>query len=141
MTPELSFPRTELKLKKKEGKLEVFCLIRKKWLKLTSEEWVRQHVIGHLIRGLKIPAGRIAVEKSFTYNDRKKRWDIVTYNSDGLPELLIECKAPEVTLSEATLLQISTYQQVVKARKLIITNGIQCFTFDYLKWNNGIDSI
>ena len=141
MYHKLSFPVTELKLQKKEAKIQVFCLIRKKWLNLTPEEWVRQHVIAYLIRTHQIPASRIAVEKSFHYHDRKKRWDIVSYDGHGQPEILVECKAPEVPVTEETLHQISAYQHVVKARKLILTNGIDCLSFDGIRWHRGIESI
>jgi len=141
MTPILSFPPTALKLKKKSTKFEVFCLIRKKWLVLTPEEWVRQHVVGYLIESCGIPSGRIALEKGFLYHKRKKRWDIVTYNIDGEPELLVECKGFEVGLTEESVRQISAYQHVVKAKKLILTNGIDCFVFDFEKWHRGIESI
>ena len=141
MFTKLSFPPTELKLQKKETKIQVFCLNRKKWINLTPEEWVRQHVMGYLIHSVHIPASRIAVEKSFQYHDRKKRWDIVSYDGQGQPEILVECKAPEVLLTEETLHQISTYQHVVKARKLILTNGNDCLVFDGTTWNRGIESI
>jgi hypothetical protein len=141
MFRKLSFPPTELKLQRKVRKILVFCLIRKRWLNLTPEEWVRQHVVGYLIQICHIPAGRIALEKSFQYQDRNKRWDIVCYDDQGQAELLVECKAPEVGLTTETLYQISAYQRVIQARKLIITNGIECFVLDGSTWCQGIASI
>jgi hypothetical protein len=141
MPPSLSFPPTELNIKETGKTYKVLCLIRKKWLVLTPEEWVRQHVIGYLIKKLGISSGRIAVEKSFLYNQRKKRWDIVTFDVFGEPELLIECKGFEVALTQDALQQISSYQQVIKAKKLVLTNGIQCFVFDFQSWRQGIESI
>lgn len=141
MTPALIFPPTELKLRKYGTKFQVCCLIRRKWLVLTPEEWVRQHVIGYLIKARQIPIGSIAVEKSFQYLNRKKRWDIVSFNREGEPEILVECKAPMVPIDQTTLYQISAYQQMIKAKKLILTNGMDCFVFDYVMWRQGIESI
>jgi len=124
-----------------DEKHQVRCLIRKKWLVLTPEEWVRQHVIGYLIESKKIAPSRIAVEKGLMYNARPKRWDIVTYDDYGLPEILIECKGHEISLNHETLVQIGSYQQQVKAKKLVVTNGMDCFTFDLLQWRSGIESI
>jgi len=138
MIPTLAFPPTELQLKQRGAKYQVLCLIRKKWLVLTPEEWVRQHVVGYLVHVKKISAGRIALEKGFIYQERKKRWDIVTYDASGSPELLIECKGFEVALDGKVLQQISAYQHIVKAKKIILTNGIACLSYDFQQWQEGI---
>lgn len=141
MRPRLSFPPTSLQLTVNGDKHQIRCLIRKKWLVLTPEEWVRQHVIGYLIQSKKIAPSRIAVEKGIIYNSRQKRWDIVTYDDYGKPEILIECKGHEIPLSQETLVQIGSYQQQVNAKKLVVTNGLDCFTFDLVQWRSGIESI
>ena len=84
MTP-LSFPPTPLSLRKVGEQIHVQCLIRKKWLVLTPEEWVRQHVIGYLVHVKNIPSGSISVEKALTYHQRLKRWDIATFDDEGNP--------------------------------------------------------
>jgi len=140
MTP-LSFPPTPLSLRKVGVKIHVLCLIRKKWLVLTPEEWVRQHVIAYLIHVKKVPLGSISVEKSLTYHQRLKRWDIATFDNEGNPSLLIECKQPKVPCSPEVLVQISTYQKIFQAKKLVITNGINCHVYQGGDWTEGIDNI
>ena len=126
----------------KEGEqVKVQCLIRKKWLVLTPEEWVRQHVIGYLIHIKKIPLGSISVEKSLTYNQRIKRWDIATFDADGNPSLLIECKRTNVPCTPEVMVQISAYQKIVQAKKLMITNGLSCHIYHEGTWTEGIDKI
>ncbi len=141
MMPPLAFPATSLELKKKDQEIYVHCLVRKKWLMLTPEEWVRQHVLGFLIQYKGISPGLISVEKGLTYNHRKKRWDIVTFDVEGYPQILVECKRPEVQCTQDTMVQISAYQHVMQAKKLIVTNGLDCFVFSNGQWNSGIESV
>lgn len=140
MTP-LSFPPTSLTLRKEGEHYKVQCLIRKTWLVLTPEEWVRQHVIGYLIQVKKIPIGSISVEKSLTYNQRIKRWDIATFDSEGNPSMLVECKRPTVPCTTEVMVQISAYQKIFQAKKLIITNGLRCLIYHEGTWTEGIDKI
>jgi hypothetical protein len=140
MTP-LSFPPTPLTLSKEGEQVKVKCLIRKKWLMLTPEEWVRQHVIGYLIHVKKIPSGSISVEKSLIYNQRIKRWDIATFDADGNPSLLVECKRTNVPCTPEVMVQISAYQKIVQAKKLMITNGLSCHIYHEGTWTEGIDKI
>lgn len=140
MSP-LSFPPTPLSLRRENEHYKVQCLIRKKWLVLTPEEWVRQHVIGYLIHVKKIPSGNISVEKSLTYNQRLKRWDIATFDADGNPSLLIECKRTNVPCTPEVMVQISAYQNVFQAKKVIITNGLSCHVYHEEKWTEGINEI
>jgi hypothetical protein len=140
MTP-LSFPPTPLKLSKEGEQIKVQCLIRKKWLVLTPEEWVRQHVIGYLMHVKKIPSGSISVEKTLTYNQRIKRWDIATFDAAGNPSILVECKRTTVACTSEVMVQISAYQKIVQAKKLIITNGLSCHIYQEGIWTEGVDNI
>ncbi|NBV08134.1 MAG: type I restriction enzyme HsdR N-terminal domain-containing protein [Flavobacteriia bacterium] len=141
MMQPLTFPPTVLKLKKVGEQVHVFCLIRKKWLVLTPEEWVRQHVIGFLSDQRKVPLSLIAVEKGFLYNGKKKRWDIVTYDPQGNPKILVECKQTNVGLSTPALLQVSSYQKIIQSDKIVVTNGLDCFVYEGQEWKDGIHFI
>jgi type I site-specific restriction endonuclease len=123
LTP-LNLPRAPLQLKRKEGVVYVDCLIRRKPLVLTPEEWVRQHVL-HFLMEKKVPKGLIASEVSLKYNERSKRADIVIYGRDQNPRFIVECKAPEVQLTEATFRQIASYNHALQVEFLMMTNGIQ----------------
>jgi hypothetical protein len=121
----VQFPKPQFKLKKEGERNYINCLIRKQWLLLTEEEWVRQNFINYLILDLKYPASLIAVEKELFLNGLKKRFDILIYNSNHQPWLLVECKAPHVTLSEDVLQQALRYNISVPVSYIVITNGLQ----------------
>lgn len=123
--PSLRLPSFEPKLIKKEDKLWIVDPIRKKNLILTPEEWVRQHWINFLINHLDYPRGLIALEKGLKYNQLQKRTDLVTLDRKGKPYLLIECKAPEVKISQKTMEQASIYHQKIKSEFLILSNGME----------------
>jgi hypothetical protein len=123
--PSLNLPSFDPNLIKKEGKLWIVDSIRKKSLILTPEEWVRQHWINFLINHLKYPRGLIALEKGMKYNQLQKRTDLVTLDRVGKPYLLIECKAPEVRISQKTMEQASVYHQEIKSEFLILSNGLE----------------
>jgi hypothetical protein len=127
----LSFPPTPLDLTRKSGKVFVKCLIRKKAILLTPEEWVRQHIIAHLIKDLNYPETLIGVEKSIQYNGLTKRWDIVVFNSDFKPHLLVECKAPSIKLNEDTLKQVLSYQHQLNCELIVISNGLETFVWKF----------
>jgi len=113
-----------LSLKRMGGTVYVDCLIRKKKLVLTPEEWVRQHVINFLLlQG--IPKGLIGSEVSLKYNERKKRADLVIFSRDQKPAWIVECKAPDVELSEAVFRQIASYNYTLQVEYLMMTNGMQ----------------
>lgn len=123
--PILSLPPAKLELKKSEHQFLVKCLIRKKWLVLTPEEWVRQHYIYFLLDQLKIPSAFISIEKSIEYGKLKKRWDILVFSKSHKPLILIECKAPNIALSMSTFLQLLTYQRIIQGTFLGMSNGIE----------------
>lgn len=92
---------------------------------LTPEEWVRQHVIHYLVHDKGYGAGLIAVEKSLVYNGLSRRFDLCVADSNGAPYILVECKAPDVKLSAATLQQTGMYLKTLGAPYAFITNGLQ----------------
>ncbi len=119
----LAFPQYRFKTKSNENKRFIFDPIRKKFVVLTAEEWVRQHVLQDLItKG--ISTSRISVEKQFDVMGQQKRFDVVVAGGNASIALLIECKAPEVTLSQQTFDQIARYQLALKANFLMLTNGL-----------------
>ena len=92
---------------------------------LTPEEWVRQHFVQFLIEEKKYPVSLIALEKQLVVNNLKKRTDIVIYNKQGVPDIIVECKAPHIKISQDTFDQIARYNLKLKAKYLIVTNGIE----------------
>jgi len=129
--------QSALKLEKRNGKSCLFDPIRKKYIIKTPEELVRQLMILHLIENEKYNRTRIAIEKELLINKRKKRFDLLIYNQDYQPHILIECKAPSVKLTDATFRQAACYNFELKADYLIITNGIStyCCQMDYEQEN------
>jgi hypothetical protein len=119
----LNLPKAPLKLSSRAGRIYVNCLVRKKQIILTPEEWVRQHLIAFLHFHQGYPLEKIAVEKQIQYNGFTRRWDIVIYNTQFDAEVLVECKAPEIKLTHEVFMQISTYQQKLGANFLILSNG------------------
>jgi hypothetical protein len=123
MTP-LNLPQAKLKLTRKNDQIYVWCPVRKKKLIMTPEEWVRQHFIAFLTENLKISIGRIVSELSITYNNMSRRADIVVTDEFGKPFIIVECKAPQINLTDKTFFQIAQYQNSIPAKILILTNGI-----------------
>jgi hypothetical protein len=121
---KLNLPEFEYKLKKAEGKVWIFDVIRKKFIILTPEEWVRQHFIHYLITGLKYPRALVKIEGGLTYNQLKKRSDILVFDREGKPWMVIECKSPDLKLTQANLEQASAYNASLKAKYLTISNGM-----------------
>ncbi|MEC5166523.1 putative type IV restriction endonuclease [Flavobacterium sp. PL11] len=120
----LNFPPYLFRFKNSENKVSIFDEIRKKFIILTPEEWVRQHVVQFLIEEKKYPKSLINVEKVLRVNGLRKRYDIVVYNSDGSIFILVECKAPEIKISQLTFDQIARYNMTMKAQYLMVTNGL-----------------
>lgn len=124
---KLNLPEFDYRLKKAEGKLWIFDVIRKKYIVLTPEEWVRQHFLHYLLAVKKYPRSLIKVEGGLTYNELQKRTDIVIYNRQGKPWMIVECKSPSISVSEATLTQASVYNSSLQAGYLSVTNGLVHF--------------
>lgn len=130
--PKLNLAHFEPQLQEKDGRMWIFDALRKKQLVLTPEEWVRQHWINFLITQLKFPKGLLALEKGLVYNKLLKRTDLVVWDTNGKPYLLIECKAPKIKLSQKTIEQACMYHKELKTPFLVISNGLQhiCLSFN-----------
>jgi len=124
---ELNFPSYAFRLKSSENKTLIFDIIRKKYVVLTPEEWVRQHVLRFLLEEKNYPASLIAVERQLKIHTRTKRTDIVVYNTQGTPEVLIECKAPSVKITQDAFDQIARYNLTANSSYLMVTNGLSHF--------------
>ncbi|MGK0235753.1 MAG: hypothetical protein ACI9EK_002293 [Psychroserpens sp.] len=124
---KLNLPTYNFKFKSSENKTLIFDKLRKKYMVLTPEEWVRQHFVYFLIEEKKYPISLIALEKQLTINNRKKRTDILVFNTAGNPEIIVECKAPSIKITQATFDQIARYNLKLKATYLIVTNGLEHF--------------
>ena len=120
----LNLPVYEYVLKKESGKIFILDILRKKYLVLTPEEWVRQHFIHYLVNALEYPKALIKVEAGLKFNRLQKRSDIVVFNRDGNPWMLVECKAPEYRLRQLTIEQAAVYNHTLKAQYIVITNGM-----------------
>ena len=121
---KLNFPNYSFRFKNSENKVAIFDEIRKKFVALTPEEWVRQHVVKYLLLEKKYPKSLINVEKLVKVNGLNKRYDIVVFQPNGEIFLLIECKAPEVAISQQTFDQIARYNLKLNAQFLMVTNGL-----------------
>jgi predicted type IV restriction endonuclease len=131
--PQLNLPIAALKTKLVEGTTQVFDVVRKKYFKLTPEEFVRQNFLHYLKTEKKYPFGLMGVEKMIKYNNKRTRADIVLYNSDGKPNMIVECKAPDVAITQDTFNQIARYNFKLRVEFLVVTNGMKyyCCKMDY----------
>ncbi|MFY7956826.1 MAG: type I restriction enzyme HsdR N-terminal domain-containing protein, partial [Flavobacterium macrobrachii] len=121
---KLNFPAYSFRLKNSENKVAIFDVIRKKFIILTPEEWVRQHTVQFLLDEKKYPKSYINVEKLIKVNDTSKRYDIAVFKPNGELFLLIECKAPEISITQDTFDQIARYNLKLKSEYLMVTNGL-----------------
>ena len=121
---KLNFPRFSFRFKNSENKLAIFDEIRKKFVILQPEEWVRQHCVHFLMEIKQYPKSLINVEKELLLNSLKKRYDILVFNPDGSIHLIVECKAPNVKITQDTFDQIARYNLALNASYLMVTNGI-----------------
>lgn len=123
--PPLIFPSPRLRLRRSGELVEVFAPLRGGWLVLTPEEWVRRHVVAHLENALSVPSTHIAEEYPVLLNGQKQRADIVVFGPELRPWIVVECKAPEVELSEQVISQVVRYNSVVGAPYVVVTNGLK----------------
>lgn len=121
---KLNLPPFDFQLKHGQERILIFDSLRKQYVVLTPEEWVRQHFIHYLIHHLNYPKALIKIEGGLTFNKLQKRSDIVVFNREGNPWMVIECKAPDLKLSDRTVHQASVYNHSLKAKYLVITNGM-----------------
>jgi type I site-specific restriction endonuclease len=129
----LDFNHYEFRFRNSDNKVSVFCEVRKKFVVLTPEEWVRQHTVQFLLREKKYPKSLVNVEKLLKVNGLAKRYDIVVFNPDGSIFILVECKAPEIKISQLTFDQIARYNLAMKSQFLMVTNGLNHYfcSMDY----------
>jgi len=127
---KLNLPDYDPSLKKENGKVWIFDVIRKKYIVLTPEEWVRQHFINYLIAELKYPKSLFRIEGSLSYNKLQKRSDILVFDRNGKAWLLIECKSPTIKLNQKAFNQVAVYNMTLGAKYLAVTNGMAHFCFE-----------
>jgi hypothetical protein len=125
---DLNLPAAELRIRINKEKREVFDPVRKRYVILTSEEWVRQHFLHFLLTRKKVPPSLIAVEASIKYNHLAKRCDVVVYNRKGIPVLIVECKSPEIEINQDVFQQVAMYNLTLKVKYLVVTNGLDHYT-------------
>ena len=125
---KLNLPSYQFKIKSSENKQLIFDTVRKKYVVLTPEEWVRQNFVQYLINEKNYPISMIAVEKQLSINNLKKRFDILIFNSDGSSKIIIECKSPTIKISQETFDQIARYNLKLNADYLVVTNGLTHFS-------------
>jgi len=121
---KLHFPQPDLRLRKANESFQVWDVVRKKWVALTPEEWVRQHLIHFLRDHRGWSESLMAVEKKLTHNGLNRRPDVVVYTSEMKPLLLAECKAPDVAINQAVLDQAVMYNRILDVSYVLVTNGI-----------------
>ena len=127
---KVAYPTFDFKIRGEAGKELIFDELRKQWVRLTPEEWVRQNMLQYLVQTLQYPTSLIAIEKELKLGELKKRFDILIYNQQHQPWLMIECKAVEVALDENVLKQILRYNMALPVAFMFITNGTSVFGWD-----------
>lgn len=133
----LNFSTYSFRLKNSENNTHIFDVIRKKFVVLQPEEWVRQHCIQYLVQEKNYPISLINVEKVVLINGLKKRYDIVVFNPDGSLALVVECKAPKVKITQSVFDQIARYNLTLKATYLMVTNGLNHY---FCTMNHNLES-
>lgn len=133
MVQKINFPEYQFRFKSNENKTLIFDIVRKKFVVLTPEEWVRQHVLHFLISELNYPHSLINIEKQLQLHNTKKRYDIVVYNSDATIHLIVECKAPNIPIDQSVFDQIARYNFSLESSYLMVTNGLEHYycSIDY----------
>ena len=127
---KLNLPLFEFKIKKENNNTIIFDKIRKKWIILTPEEWVRQNFISYIL-DKNYPKSLINCEKVFYINKVSKRYDIVVYDSSGDAQILVECKSYDVSLIKEHFDQVMRYNLELKSKYVIVTNGLRHFYFEF----------
>jgi hypothetical protein len=124
MLKQLNLPQYSFKISGKEGSEMILDPVRRKYVKLTPEEWVRQNFVQYLVNEGKYPAGLLGIEVMFRLNKLKRRVDIMVHNRFGEPVLIVECKSPDVDIDDKVFEQIATYNMKFKVPYLVVTNGL-----------------
>ncbi len=126
----LNLPSYPFRIKQEAGTTSIFDEIRKKFLVLTPEEWVRQHLVQYLIREKQYPKSLIKLEGGLKLNSLQKRSDILLFNNLGEKIMLVECKAPSVKITQAAFDQVARYNSIHRVKWLVVSNGLQHFCCD-----------
>lgn len=126
----VNYPKPDFRIKSKNGREFIFDSIRRQWIMLTDEEWVRQNFIRFLVQEMKYPETLIAIEKEIQLGELKKRFDILVYDKDHQPWMLVECKAADVSLGDKVFQQVLRYHISVPCSFLIITNSLYTFGWE-----------
>lgn len=121
----LNFPKFNFRVKNTEKQLRIFDIVRKKFVVLQPEEWVRQHVLHYLNLHKKYPLSHINVEKKLTVNGLTKRYDVIVYNTDASIKILVECKSPKTAIDQSTFDQVARYNMQANSQYLMVTNGLE----------------
>ena len=124
---ELNLPSADIRLERRDGRLFIWDFVRRRWVTLTPEEWVRQHFSHWMTEHMGYPLARLGHEISLELNGMQRRADAVFYDREGLPLIIVEFKAPHISISQKTFDQISRYNMVLQVPYLIISNGLQHF--------------
>ncbi|MEZ5106108.1 MAG: type I restriction enzyme HsdR N-terminal domain-containing protein [Draconibacterium sp.] len=124
---KLNLPEYDFKMKNEDGKFFIFDVIRKKFIVLTPEEWVRQNFIQYLKSEKKYPSSLMAVEKKIIINQNQRRFDLVIYAKTGQPLLIAEFKAPNIKITQETFDQVVRYNMALKVKNVVVSNGMQHF--------------
>ena len=124
---DLNLPKYDFKVKSEEGKKQIFDSVRKQFVALTPEEWVRQHVIHFLNQEKGFPFGLMGVEYPLQYNGMNKRADIICFQKEGKPMVLVECKSANISITQKVFDQIARYNFDLRVPYLVVTNGLQHF--------------
>lgn len=127
--PRLNLPSCEFKIRKCSNGVDIWDVVRNKWLVLTPEEWVRQHILHWLIRDVKIASTSIVCEYAVNVNGLAQRADIVAFSPGVKPIIIIECKAPDISINKSVFAQVARYNSTVKADYMIISNGMSTYYF------------
>src|SRR5215213_2516231 len=124
------YPPYPFKIKEDEERKEfIFDELRKTWLRLTSEEWVRQNFVQYLVQVMKYPSTYVAIEREIKLGERKKRFDIMVFNQAARPWMMVECKKMERKLDSTVIWQVLHYNIAVPVKYLVLTNGEQCLGY------------
>lgn len=127
---KVNYPEPVFRFKEENGRELIFDFIRKQWLLLNEEEWVRQNFVQFLVQEMKYPIELIAVEKEIQLGELKKRFDILVYDRNHQPWMLIECKAGKVSADEKVFMQVLRYNISIPANFLVITNGHYTYAWE-----------
>lgn len=130
---QLNFPPADLRIRQQNDRMEVFDPLRRKFVQLTNEEWVRQNLINYLATDRKVPMTMMASERGLLVNKMPKRFDLLIFSSNGSPIMIVECKAPHVTVNEDVFYQAARYNITLQVDYLLITNGLEhhCIHVNY----------